>query len=59
MSGEQTVAQEVNEIIQSANKCIDRGVDPQSGKRGRCHVFINKNDICQCGQIDLAKERMR
>lgn len=49
-------AQEVDMIIDSAT-CIDRGVDPESGKRGKCHVFRG-GDICMCGAIDLAKERM-
>jgi len=51
------VAQEMDTIIDSAT-CIDRGVDPESGKRGKCHVFRGA-DICICGDIDLAKERLR
>lgn len=52
------VAHVFDEIVNSATKCIDRGVDPESGKRGVCHVF-RESDVCMCGTIDLAKERMR
>lgn len=52
------VAQQMNAVIDSVNACIDRGVDPQSGKRGMCHVF-KESDICLCGKVDLAKERER
>lgn len=50
---ESELAQVANEIINSAT-CIDRGED-----KGRCHVFLDHSDICQCGQVDLAKERMK
>ena len=52
------LAQEFNEIVNSATECIDRGVDPDSGKRGKCHVFRG-SDVCMCGQIDLTKERLQ
>ena len=45
---------EADNIIASVTKCIDRG----EGK-GMCHVFLDFNDICQCGKIDLAKARMK
>lgn len=51
-------AEEVNQLVESV-KCFDRGVDPESGKRGRCHVFLDHSDICQCGDVDLRKERAR
>ena len=47
-------------IVQAKQGCVDRGVDPISGKRGKCHVFLNDSDICQCeDKIDLSKERMK
>lgn len=49
-----TYSEEANEIIQSATNCIDRGEG-----RGVCHVFLDRSDVCVCGDIDLAKERMR
>jgi hypothetical protein len=52
------VAHQVNSIIESSKNCIDRGVDPESGKRGKCHVF-RADDVCLCGAIDLEKERMK
>lgn len=52
------VAHVFDEIVNSVTKCIDRGVDPESGKRGVCHVFRG-SDVCMCGEIDLAKERLR
>lgn len=48
------VAQEVNDLLDSIATCIERG----EGK-GKCHVFIDRNDICQCGKVDLAKARMK
>jgi hypothetical protein len=58
MKEKKEVAQEADEIIASATNCIDRGEDQESGKRGTCHVFRD-SDVCMCGEIDLAKERMR
>jgi len=49
-----TLDEEVNDILESITHCIDRG----EGK-GMCHVFIDYKDVCQCGQIDLARERMK
>lgn len=50
---------EANEIIETAKQgCVDRGVDPVSGKRGKCHVFL-ESDICVCGETDLSRERMK
>ena len=48
------VAKEADDILESILFCVERG----EGK-GVCHVFIDHSDLCQCGQIDLKKERMR
>lgn len=51
---------EANEIIETAKQgCVDRGVDPVSGKRGKCHVFIDGSNKCVCQDIDLNLERMK
>lgn len=53
-------SKEVDRLIAEAQKgCVDRGVDPISGKRGVCHSFKADRDVCECGEMDLAKERMR
>lgn len=53
-------SEEANKIIEEEKqKCVERGVDPESGKRGKCHVFLDHSDVCVCGEIDLAKERMK
>lgn len=51
---EQEVDIEMRKVLASITDCVDRGEG-----RGRCHVFLNQSDICVCGQIDLAKERMK
>lgn len=51
---DQVAAKEANEVIETAKRCIERG----EGK-GKCHVFIDKSDTCECGQMDLSKARMR
>ena len=56
---DQELAKEMNQIIEEIKDCVDRGVDPESGKRGKCHVFIDRSDKCVCGDVDLNKERMR
>lgn len=48
------VSKEANKIIESITACVDRG----EGK-GKCHVFLDHNDVCQCGLIDLTKARMK
>lgn len=48
------VAQEVDDILESIVTCVDRG----EGK-GKCHVFIDYEKVCQCGEVDLRKERMK
>jgi hypothetical protein len=48
------VIREGNEVIASIAKCVERG----PGK-GKCHVFLDHSNICQCEDIDLTKERMR
>lgn len=48
------VASQANEVISGVTKCIDRG----EGK-GKCHVFLDGSDLCQCEDVDLTKERMR
>ena len=51
---------EVDRLIELAKEgCVDRGTDPISGKRGVCHSFLSDRDVCQCGEIDLTKERMK
>lgn len=54
------VESEIDRLIAKAQQgCVDRGVDPISGKRGKCHVFLD-SDICECeDRIDLSKERMK
>lgn len=51
--------EEAERIIASINSCVDRGVDPESGKRGKCHVFLSGSDKCVCGDVDLSRERMK
>lgn len=46
-------AELVDAIIAGAKKCVKRGED-----QGKCHVFL-EGDVCECSEIDLAKERMR
>ena len=53
------LAKEANEVIQSITKCFDRGVDPESGKRGKCHIFLDDSDLCQCKDVNLSKYRMK
>jgi hypothetical protein len=48
------VIREGNEVIASIAKCVERG----PGK-GKCHVFLDHSNICQCEDIDLTRERMR
>lgn len=55
---EKKVNELADEIINSATECIDRGVDPESGKRGICHVFRG-SDVCICGAVDLKREQMK
>lgn len=53
------VESEVDRLIAKAQQgCVDRGVDPISGKRGVCHSFKSNSDVCLCGAIDLKRERM-
>ena len=54
---ERSLADKANEIINSAVSCIDRG-ELDGLKLGKCHVF-RESDVCMCGEVDLAKERMR
>lgn len=49
---DQAVIEAGNNVICEA-KCFDRGED-----RGKAHVFRG-SDVCQCGEVDLTKERMR
>lgn len=51
---DQSVAQELDEIIESVTHCIDRGMD-----RGKCHIFLDHSNKCECGDIDLERERMK
>lgn len=54
------VRREVDLLIAEAQKgCVDRGVDPVSGKRGKCHSFKAKSDVCLCGAMNLEKERVK
>lgn len=50
----QSVAQEFDAIIESVTHCVDRGKD-----RGKCHVFLDYSNKCQCGDTDLERERMK
>lgn len=47
---QQDLVKEANEIISSATKCVDRG----EGK-GKCHVFLDQSNICQCTDVHLIK----
>jgi len=51
---ERSVEERFDAIIDSAKHCIDRGED-----KGKCHVFLDHSTKCQCGDIDLERERMR
>lgn len=51
---EMEVAEETNKILAGITECVERG----EGK-GKCHIFIDHRDICQCGKIDLNKYRMQ
>lgn len=54
------VRREVDRLIAEAQQgCVDRGVDPISGKRGTCHSFKANSDVCLCGAMSIEKERMR
>jgi hypothetical protein len=48
------IAEEANKIIEQAKKCTERGEG-----RGKCHVFLDGSLICECEDVDLAKERLR
>lgn len=41
------VAQQANEAIQAARRCVVR----EDGKKS--HVFLNHGNKCQCGDVDL------
>lgn len=57
---QETTESEVDRLIAKAKEgCVDRGVDPVSGKRGICHSFVGRSDVCLCGEIDLTKSRMK
>lgn len=49
---------EAEAIIRSIDKCV-----PQSawgGDAGKmCHVWLDSGNKCQCGDVDLMKERLR
>lgn len=50
---------EANRIIaETKAKCCERGETEDGMKRGKCHVFVDQN-VCECGEIDLRKERLR
>jgi hypothetical protein len=50
-----TVRNEFNAIVkQVKDGCIKRGDDC-----GVCHVFLDYSLQCQCGEIDLDRERMK
>jgi hypothetical protein len=43
-----------NAVINSVTHCIDRGKD-----KGKCHVFLDHSNVCECGAVDLEKSRMK
>ena len=53
---DRSVAELVNEIINGATECIERG-EFDGMKRGKCHVF-RESDVCMCKKIDLKRYRM-
>jgi hypothetical protein len=46
--------QEADRIISSILTCIERG----EGK-GKCHVFLDHSNTCECGEKNLNRERMK
>lgn len=49
-----SVAERFDAIIESARHCVDRGED-----KGKCHVFLDHSNVCECGDVNLERERMR
>ena len=47
----------INHLITAAT-CQERGED-EGRRRGKMHVFRNYEQRCECGDIDLTKERTR
>lgn len=46
---------EANRIIEIAKQgCVDRG----EGK-GKCHVFLDHSNVCECGEVDLTKHQLK
>lgn len=42
---------EANSVIQQARQgCVDRGEG-----RGKCHVFLDHSDVCECGERRLTR----
>lgn len=59
MIDQEEVSKEANKIIESITACVDRGIDPESGKRGKCHVFLNRSNLCQCEDVNLENYKLR
>lgn len=58
-SNDKEVESDIDRLIAKAQEgCVDRGVDPISGKRGVCHSFKANSDVCLCGEVNLNRERM-
>ena len=49
------VIEEGNKIIKSITKCVERGEIEKGVKRGKCHVLLDNNNKCVCGDVDLTK----
>jgi hypothetical protein len=49
------VAEEANQIIRSASKCVTTG---EGMLRHKTHVFLDHSNVCECGDVDLTKQRM-
>jgi hypothetical protein len=45
---------EMQQVLDGVVGCVERGEG-----QGKCHVFFVGADVCECGTIDLRKERMR
>jgi hypothetical protein len=51
-------AHAADEVIERAKRegCC---VKPDDERQGKCHVFVDYADRCQCGERRLERERMR
>lgn len=47
---EKQIAQQANEVIESAKKCVTTG---EGMLRHKTHVFLDHGRKCQCGDVNL------